>query len=85
MAHAVYECSDGRYYTSSELWQQFERGDWQPCCWDADSGQEWVRASADALLLLTPVPRSSLPDAVRVVADDCGTRVVDDRALRDSG
>lgn len=51
----IYVCSDGSYYTSTQLWEQFESGEWSPCCWDSETGQEWVRTAEDDLLLLTPV------------------------------
>lgn len=66
MPDSVYEGSDGRYYTSVELWEQLESETWVPCAWDPETGQEWVETPAGDLLALTPVPDSELPDSVEL-------------------
>lgn len=62
----VYRCSDGRYYGDVDVWQKLESGAWTPCCWDAESGKEWMSTRQEELLLLVPAARSSLPDRTRV-------------------
>jgi hypothetical protein len=62
----IYECSDGSYYGDVDIWERFESGVWAPCCWDEDSGTEWVETRSDELLVLTPVPLSSVPDHIQI-------------------
>ena len=51
----IYQASDGRYYSETELWQQYESGEWAFCAGEASTGQEVVRTDRGALLLLTPI------------------------------
>lgn len=75
----VYQCSDGSYYGDAQVWQRLESGQWTPCCWDADTGREWVENEAEELLLLEPVARSELPVGVQTESASTGTLVRDDR------
>ncbi|SFK82858.1 hypothetical protein SAMN04487950_1306 [Halogranum rubrum] len=58
----VYRCSDGGYYGNADVWERFESGAWTPCCWDTESGAEWVETGEGELLALEPTSRSSLPE-----------------------
>lgn len=71
----MYRCSNGRFYGDVDLWERFESGEWSPCCWDEESGTEWVYATTDDLLTLTPVPPSEIPTGVTVTATEGGVRV----------
>lgn len=62
----VYRGSDGNYYGDADIWERFEAGDWTPCCWDADSGAEWVETDSGGLLALEPIPRRKLPGDVAI-------------------
>jgi hypothetical protein len=53
-AETVYRCTDGEEYTGADIWDRFESGEWRPCCWDVESGREWVCDRNDDLLMLWP-------------------------------
>lgn len=74
---AVYICSDGRYVGDADVWERFESEVWRPCCWDTETGYEWVETNDGELLLLVPVARSFLPDWMHVEQDADGIRVGD--------
>lgn len=71
----IYQGSDGKYYGNIDVWNRFETGVWDPCCWDEESGTEWVRTEENELLVLTPVLEDDLPDWVEVEYVAIGTTV----------
>lgn len=71
----VYRCSDGRYYGDVDVWNHLESGAWTPCCWDTNCMKEWVETQRRELLVLIPVPRSSLPEQVRIEHTPAGISV----------
>lgn len=75
----IYQCSDGGYYSEVQVWERLEAGRWQPCCWEEDTGREWVETEAEELLLLDPVARSELPEGVQIESASSGVLVRDDR------
>ena len=75
MEGTVYRCSNGRLYGDGDLWERFERGTWAPCCWDVDSGTEWVYTTDDELLTLSPIPDVELPPELTLVASNGGVHV----------
>ena len=64
MDETVYRGSDGEYYGDADIWERFEAEDWTPCCWDVESGCEWVGARDGELLALEPVSRSDVPSEI---------------------
>lgn len=57
-----YECTDGRTYTDEQIWERLESGAWRTCCWDTETGTEWVVDDTDDLLCLVPTElRSGSP------------------------
>jgi hypothetical protein len=68
----IYRCTDGRWYGDAQLWARFERGVWTPCCWDTESGTEWVETTTGDLLELRPVLQTALPADVTVAPTDAG-------------
>jgi hypothetical protein len=54
-AQTTYARSDGGYCTEIELWERLEAGEWTPCCWDPESGEEWVETDSGELIALVPV------------------------------
>lgn len=83
MGWNVYACSDGTYYGDVQLWNRLESGTWSPCCWDVESGQEWVTTADGDLLVLTPVSRTDLPEGATVERVAGGVVVTGDRELPD--
>ena len=73
--NSIYRCSDGHYYGDAEIWEQLESGTWTPCCWDPESGTEWVETTEGELLVLEPIARSDLPDGVHTERVTAGTAV----------
>lgn len=71
----VYKTSTGQYFGDGDLWERFESGAWTPCCWDEETGKEWVRTEHEDLLLLRPIPQDALPDWVAVEHDAKGVRL----------
>ncbi|MFB6125246.1 MAG: hypothetical protein ABEJ59_04740 [Halanaeroarchaeum sp.] len=71
----TYRGSDGRTYTDEEIWYRLETGAWRVCCWDAESGTEWVEANSATLLSLVPVDAEGTPTSIgeRVDAADGGS------------
>jgi hypothetical protein len=60
-----YRSSNGRYYRDSEIWSQFESGQWLPYCWDAETGAEWIQTDDGEIIELTPISPPDCPyDAV---------------------
>ena len=82
MGGTIYACSNGRYYGCVQLWERFEAGSWTPCCWDTESGQEWVYTATDELLCLTPVAPAAVPDRFEIERCEEGLRVVEGSAVR---
>lgn len=76
MTYRVYRGSDGRYYGNVDVWERLERGDWAPCCWDSDSGTEWIETADGSLLTLTPSTPAALPPH-RTTTTTCGGFVVE--------
>lgn len=62
----IYRGSDGQYYGDVDLWKRFEPGIWIPCCWDEESGTEWVETEAGDLLVLIPTSRATIPYQVQI-------------------
>lgn len=52
--------SDGRGYADHEVWERLERGDWDVCCWDDQTGVEVVETDDEELLFLVPVDRTDV-------------------------
>ena len=75
----IYRCSDGSYYSDVQVWERFETGQWSPCCWDVDTGREWVENDTEELLCLDPVARSELPSGVQIEHASTGVLVRDER------
>lgn len=71
MEGTVYKCTDGCYYGDADVWAQFESGAWTPCCWDEETGKEWVETRQDQLLVLTPTSRHTVSEGTQIehVAD----------------
>ncbi len=72
----IYVGTDGRYYGCVQVWERFEANEWIPCCWDAESGQEWVRTETDDLLSLTPISPSAVPDDLQIEYREEGVIVI---------
>ncbi|MFC4360450.1 hypothetical protein ACFO0N_21095 [Halobium salinum] len=68
----VYRSSTGEFVTESQIWARFEAGDWTPCCWDTETGREWVGTTDDELLALSPVDDERLPAYVRLERSERG-------------
>lgn len=50
-----YRCSNGTYYSDEEIWERLEAGVWSVCCWDGETGEEWMESDEGRLLHLAPV------------------------------
>ena len=81
MKETIYRSSTGEFWTGTEIWQRFESGEWTPCCWDSDSGVEWIETDAETLLCLTPISPSELPDDVTLERVSHGVVVEDERRM----
>lgn len=73
--YTVYRCSDGHYYGDGDIWNQLESGAWTPCCWDTESGKEWIERQDGELLILEPISKTDLPESVRTESAAAGTVV----------
>ena len=82
MGGTIYACSNGRYYGCVQLWERFEADSWTPCCWDTESGREWVYTATDELLCLTPVAPAAVPDRFEIERCEEGLRVIEGSAVR---
>lgn len=71
----VYQSSEGEYFGDAEVWERFESGMWVPCCWNAETGKEWVKTQDGDLLLLIPISRHALPDWNSISHDADGIRI----------
>jgi hypothetical protein len=71
---SLYRSSDGRYFGDADVWERFETGDWTPCCWDTETGEEWIETRDGDVLRLRPVPAHVVPDWVEVDRDADGVR-----------
>ena len=71
----IYQGSDGRFHGEADLWEAFEAGTWTPCCWDENTGKEWIETDDGTLLLLIPIPRRALPDGLHIQQDVDGLRI----------
>jgi hypothetical protein len=71
----LYRSSDGRYFGSADLWERLEAGDWTPCCWDEETGEEWVETRDGELLALQPISPQAVPDRVEISHDVDGVRI----------
>jgi hypothetical protein len=76
--NTVYRCSDGCYYGDVDVWERLESGEWTPCCWDTDSGMEWMETQDGELLVLEPTSQSALPERVQTECVAGGTVVPGD-------
>mgnify|MGYP006272700461 FL=1 len=72
----LYRGSDGCYYGDVDIWEQFESGSWTPCCWNTETGTEWVETSDGELLRLVPVSQRSSSAEPHVEHVRAGLRVV---------
>jgi hypothetical protein len=81
MNETIYRSSAGEFVTGTQVWERSESGEWTPCCWDDESGKEWVETDAERMLCLTPVSPSELPDDVRLERVTRGVVVEDERRL----
>jgi len=81
MSDTIYVGSDGRCYTAVELWERLESGSWQPCCWDPESGDEWVETADGELLALSPVDERELPDDIEIKTHPRGRLIDGEREL----
>lgn len=79
MEGTLYQDSQGTYWSDVQVWEQFEADRWNPCCWDSESGQEWVETVDGELLALTPVAPADLPDDVQFSVVEEGLLVHDER------
>lgn len=71
----IYQSSRGGFFGDADVWEQFESGAWTPCCWDDETGEEWVETRRGDVLLLMPVRERELPEWVHVEHHDDGLRV----------
>jgi hypothetical protein len=80
MNETIYRRSDGGFVTGSGIWSRFEGGAWRPCCWNTETGAEWVVTDDDELLRLTPLDdgRAGLPPRTRLERRQGGFAVVAD-------
>lgn len=62
----IYRCTDGSYYGDVDVWSRLESGVWRTCCWDDETGEEWVENRDGALLMLEPISRDTVPDETDV-------------------
>lgn len=51
---ADYRASNGKYYSDKEVWEHLENEEWSICCWDEETGKEWVITEDDRLVCLIP-------------------------------
>lgn len=71
----VYKSSTGAYYGDADIWDRFESGEWKPCCWDPETGKEWIMTDSGDLLLLLPISRHLLPAWTTVDDGADGVRI----------
>lgn len=74
---ALYEGSDGRYYTDWQLTRRLRTDRWSLCIRQRDLDRHLVETSDGQLLLLTPT--DDLPEWAELRIDERGARVVDTR------
>lgn len=80
--NTVYSCSDGEYYGDVDMWERLESGTWTPCCWDTESGKEWMETRDGELLILEPISRDDLPGSVQTERVTTGTAVKKENSSR---
>lgn len=56
-----YRCSNGQYYDEEDVWERLEAGVWRPCCWDTETGTEWMEVHGRSLVCLEPVDAETVP------------------------
>ena len=71
----VFQTSEGVYIGDAEVWERFESGEWTTCCWDTETGREWVETQEGDLLLLIPVSQYALPANTTITDDPDGLRI----------
>jgi hypothetical protein len=71
----LYRSSDGRYFGDADIWERLESGEWKPCCWDEETGEEWVETRNGELLELQPIPSQAVPDWIDIDHDVDGVRL----------
>jgi hypothetical protein len=74
----LYAGSDGEYYSDLQIWEHLEAGEWTVCCWDPETGAEWVEDDRKRLVTLRPVAEEGLPGDVHIESVEQGTVVVRD-------
>lgn len=72
----LYRCCNGRYYGDVDVWTKLESGEWSSCCWNIESGEEWMHTREETLLHLKPIPPSALPEGVEWKHAEGGFHVV---------
>nr|WP_244531654.1 hypothetical protein [Halogranum amylolyticum] len=80
--NTVYRSSDGDYYGDVEIWERLESGTWTPCCWDTESGKEWMETRDGELLILEPISQNELPESVQTERVTTGTAVKKENSYR---
>ncbi|SEO68588.1 hypothetical protein SAMN04487948_104173 [Halogranum amylolyticum] len=78
----IYRCSDGKYYGDVDIWKRLESGTWTPCCWDTESGKEWMETQDGELLILEPISQNELPESVQTERVTTGTVVNKESSYR---
>lgn len=71
----VYRGSDGRFYGDVDIWDRLESRTWAPCCWDEQTGVEWVETKDEQLLVLIPTAQSALPAKIQAERIGGGIRL----------
>ncbi|WP_233710761.1 hypothetical protein [Natronococcus pandeyae] len=76
---AVFEGSNGEYYTDWEVDRRLRTGAWRPCLRQTDPDRRLVEVEAGVLLLLAPIDPEELPASMVLRVEDDSARVVDTR------
>lgn len=72
---SVYAGSNGRYYGDRDIWERLESGEWRPCCWNPETGTEWIETEAGELLVLEEIPRNELPESLALSQEEDGVSI----------
>lgn len=75
----LYEASNGRFYTDWQVGQKMRSGEWKPCLWEEETGQQLVGTADGELLMLVSMATDDLPDWAEIRSDTAGSRIVDTR------
>ncbi|MFC4438177.1 MULTISPECIES: hypothetical protein [Natrialbaceae] len=76
---AVFEGSNGEYYTGWEVDRRLRTDAWRPCLRQNDPDRRLIEVETGVLLLLAPIDPEELPASMVVRVDDDIARVVDTR------